>query len=78
MMDPEVLGNTLLSHLNRADGSVTYSQGGYTVVGAVNGPVEAQRKDELAEEAAVDVILRPVSGTGGRLPRDGESRERLN
>lgn len=56
-----------LSHLNRADGSATYSHGGYTVVGAVNGPVEVQRRDELPEEATIEVTVRPAVGVGGKL-----------
>jgi exosome complex component RRP46 len=58
----------ILSHLHRADGSATFSQNGYTVIGAVNGPIEVQRRDELPEEAAVDVILRPAAGVGGSYP----------
>lgn len=54
-----------LSHLKRADGSATFSQNGYTVIGAVNGPIEVQRRDELPEEAAIDVIVRPAVGVGG-------------
>lgn len=54
-----------LLHLHRADGSATFSQNGYTVIGAVNGPIEVQRRDELPEEAAVDVIVRPAAGVGG-------------
>ena len=57
-----------LSHLHRADGSATFSQNGYTVIGAVNGPIEVQRRDELSEEAAVDVIVRPAAGVGGAYP----------
>lgn len=57
--------NAILSHLNRADGSATYSDNGYSIVGAVNGPIEVQRRDELPEEAAVDVIIRPATGVGG-------------
>ncbi|KAI5866880.1 hypothetical protein GGS23DRAFT_593612 [Durotheca rogersii] len=45
-----------LSHLPNADGSATFAYAGYTVVGAVNGPIEVQRRDELPEEAVVDVI----------------------
>lgn len=52
----------LLSLLHRADGSAQFSQGGYTVVGAVNGPVEVQRRDELPEEAAIEVNVRPAVG----------------
>jgi hypothetical protein len=55
----------ILSHLHRADGSATFSQNGYTVIGAVNGPIEVQRRDELPEEAAIDVIVRPAAGVGG-------------
>lgn len=59
-----------LSHLNRADGSATYTHdgagGGYTVVGAVNGPVEVQRRDELPEEATIEVTVRPATGVGGK------------
>lgn len=55
----------LLSHLHRTDGSATFSQNGYTVIGSVNGPIEVQRRDELPEEAAVDVTVRPAAGVGG-------------
>lgn len=55
----------VLSHLHRADGSATFSQNGYAVIGSVNGPIEVQRRDELPEEAAVDVIVRPAAGVGG-------------
>lgn len=57
----------LLSHLQNADGSATFSYAGYTVVGAVNGPIEVQRRDEIPEEAAVDVIVRPAAGVGGLI-----------
>ncbi|KAI1082817.1 hypothetical protein F5B20DRAFT_485865 [Whalleya microplaca] len=63
----------LLSHLPKADGSATFSYAGYTVVGAVNGPIEVQRRDELPEEAAVDVIVRPAAGVGGTRERHLES-----
>ncbi|KAI1481645.1 hypothetical protein F4774DRAFT_17303 [Daldinia eschscholtzii] len=63
----------LLSHLQNADGSATFSFSGYTVVGAVNGPIEVQRRDELPEEAAVDVIVRPAAGVGGTRERHLES-----
>ncbi|KAF4631075.1 hypothetical protein G7Y89_g7055 [Cudoniella acicularis] len=65
--------SSLLSHLYRADGSATFSQNGYTVIGAVNGPIEVQRRDELPEEAAVDVIVRPAAGVGGTRERHLES-----
>ncbi|TVY14487.1 Exosome complex component rrp46 [Lachnellula arida] len=63
----------LLSHLHRTDGSATFSQNGYTVIGAVNGPIEVQRRDELPEEAAIDVNIRPAAGVGGTRERHLES-----
>ncbi|EPE25924.1 Ribosomal protein S5 2-like protein [Glarea lozoyensis ATCC 20868] len=62
-----------LSHLHSADGSATFSQNGYTVIGAVNGPIEVQRRDELPEEAAVDIVVRPAAGVGGTRERHLES-----
>lgn len=53
-----------LSELHRADGSATFSSGGYTVIAAVNGPIEVQRRDELPEEAAIEVNVRPAAGIG--------------
>lgn len=54
-----------LSTLQRADGSASYSWNGYSVIGAVNGPIEVQRRDELPEEAAIEVVVRPAAGVGG-------------
>ncbi|KAI9730834.1 MAG: exosome non-catalytic core subunit rrp46 [Cirrosporium novae-zelandiae] len=62
-----------LSHLHRADGSATYSANGYTVIAAVNGPIEVQRRDELPEEAAIDVVVRPAAGVGSTRERHLES-----
>lgn len=59
-MAPEAL----LSHLHRADGSATYSQHGYTIIGAVNGPIEVLKKDEMPLEATVEVNVRPAAGVG--------------
>ena len=53
-----------LTHLNRADGSATYTHDGYSIIGAVNGPIEVQRRDELPEEAAIEVNVRPSIGVG--------------
>ena len=55
-----------LNTLHRADGSATCSSNGYSVVAAVNGPIDVQRRDELPEEAAIDVAIRPASGVGGQ------------
>lgn len=54
-----------LAPLPKADGSATYSYSGYTVTGAVNGPIEAQRRDENPFEALIDVNVRPAAGVGG-------------
>lgn len=54
-----------LSPLQRADGSASYSSCGYSVLAAVNGPIEVQRRDELPQEATIDVIIRPAAGIGG-------------
>jgi hypothetical protein len=53
---------TMGAPLHRADGSATATANGYTVVGAVNGPLEVQRRDELPEEAAIEVNIRPATG----------------
>lgn len=55
----------VLSPLPKADGSATYSYAGYTITASVNGPIEAQRRDEHPYEALVDVVVRPASGVGG-------------
>lgn len=60
MVAPEVT----LTHLYRADGSATYTHNGYSIIGAVNGPIEVQRRDEQPEEATVEVNIRPASGVG--------------
>ena len=57
--------NITLSPLDRADGSASYSNNGYTIIGGINGPVEVQRRDELPEEAAIEVNIRPASGVAG-------------
>ncbi|KAK0731238.1 hypothetical protein B0H67DRAFT_479284 [Lasiosphaeris hirsuta] len=62
-----------LSPLPRADGSAKYSYAGYTVTATVTGPIEAQRRDEHAYEAHVDVIVRPAAGVGGTRERHLES-----
>ncbi|KAI9697768.1 MAG: exosome non-catalytic core subunit rrp46 [Candelina mexicana] len=62
-----------LSHLYHTDGSATFSQNGYTIIGAVNGPIEVQRKDELPDEAALEIIVRPASGVGGTRERHLEA-----
>ncbi|KAL8994830.1 MAG: hypothetical protein Q9169_005306 [Polycauliona sp. 2 TL-2023] len=62
-----------LSPLARADGSATFTSNGYSVIAAVNGPIEVQRRDEIPEESAIDVVLRPAIGVGGVRERHLES-----
>jgi exosome complex component RRP46 len=62
-----MIKGTSLLPLRRADGSASWSDGQYSVLAAVNGPIEVQRRDELAEEAAIDVVVRPAAGVGGML-----------
>ena len=57
--------HSALSPLSRADGSAQYSYNGYSILSAVNGPMEAQRREELPEEAVVDVTIRPATGVAG-------------
>lgn len=56
-----------LSSLGRADGSASYTTHGCSVIAAVNGPIEVQRRDEIPEESAIDVVLRPAVGVGGNI-----------
>ncbi|KAJ9658544.1 exosome non-catalytic core subunit rrp46 [Coniosporium apollinis] len=60
---------TILNPLRRPDGSATHSQNGYTVIGAVNGPIEVQRRDEIPDEAAIEVNVRPATGVGSPKER---------
>ncbi|OAQ72748.2 ribosomal protein S5 domain 2-type fold domain-containing protein [Pochonia chlamydosporia 170] len=62
-----------LSQLPKADGSASFSYHGYAVTAAVNGPIEAPRRDENPFEALVDVIVRPAAGVGGTAERQLES-----
>ena len=48
-----------------ANGSVTYNWQGFDIIGAVNGPIEAQRRDEIPEEAFIEVNVRAATGPGG-------------
>ncbi|KAL8637286.1 MAG: hypothetical protein Q9228_005428 [Teloschistes exilis] len=62
-----------LSPLDRADGSASYTSNGYSITVAVNGPIEVQKRDEIPEEAAIDVVIRPATGVGGVRERHLES-----
>jgi exosome complex component RRP46 len=60
-----------LTHLNRADGSATYTHNGFSLIGAVNGPIEVQRRDEIPDEATLEVNVRPAVGVGSTSPHPG-------
>ena len=59
------LEGATLPSVQHADGSASYSNNGFTIVATVNGPIEVQRRDELPEEAVVDVVVRPAAAFGG-------------
>ncbi|KAF2031187.1 hypothetical protein EK21DRAFT_63797 [Setomelanomma holmii] len=69
MVVPEVT----ITHLNRADGSATYTHNGYSIIGAVNGPIEVLRRDEMPEEATIEVNVRPAVGVGSPKERHLET-----
>jgi len=57
-----------LHALPEADGSATYTTpSGFSIFASFNGPIEAQRRDELPEEAFLEVIVLPESGSGSML-----------
>jgi exosome complex component RRP46 len=58
-MVPQITTSTL----TRADGSATYTDSLFSVLAAVNGPVEVSRRDELPEEATIEVNIRPCAPT---------------
>ena len=61
------MDQSLSSPLSRADGSVSHSRNGYSVICAVNGPIEVQRREEIPAEATLDVLIRPETGNGGSI-----------
>ncbi|KAG5974211.1 hypothetical protein E4U55_000070 [Claviceps digitariae] len=62
-----------LASLPKADGSASFSHCGYAVTAAVNGPIEAPRRDENPFEALIDVVVRPAAGVGGTAERQLEA-----
>jgi exosome complex component RRP46 len=56
-----------INTLQNPDGSSQYTFLGYTAIGSVNGPVEVSRRDELPEEATLEVNIRPAMGVGSTL-----------
>ncbi|KAL0939407.1 exosome complex subunit Rrp46 [Colletotrichum truncatum] len=72
-MAPDMNPQARISHLPRADGSATFSKGGYCVVASVNGPMEVQRRDENPFESVIDVVVRPAAGVGSTGERQLEN-----
>lgn len=49
-----------------ADGLISYSHSGYSIIASINGPLEVQRRAEIPEEVTIEVNIRPATGTGGK------------
>ena len=62
--DVATFPNVDFSPLPHVDGSVSYAWAGFSIICSVNGPIEASRRDELAEEAFVEVNVREAKGAG--------------
>lgn len=54
-----------LGFLPFADGSASFTQATTTVFASVNGPMEVKPRDELPQEAFIEVIVRPAIGVAG-------------
>lgn len=66
---PEVVWSALPA----ADGSAQYEHEGYSILAAVNGPLEVQRRDEIPNEAFLEVNVREARGGGGAYSKDQAS-----
>lgn len=64
-----------LKPLHFPDGSSSHNslQTGHQILASVNGPIEVQRRDELPEEAVLEVHIRPASGLSSPKERWLES-----
>lgn len=60
---------TILNPLPTPDGSATHTANGYTILASINGPIEVSRRDELPEEATLEVHVRPATGVGSKSCR---------
>ncbi|KAN0065223.1 exosome non-catalytic core subunit rrp46 [Thecaphora frezii] len=56
---------TELGCLARADGSASFSFGTLEAVASVLGPTEVRIRDELTDNATLDIAFQPLSGTAG-------------
>ena len=59
--------------LNRADGSARFSHADSCVLASVLGPAGVQKRQEIVNRAAVEVVFKPVSGGPGALEKDMEA-----
>ena len=59
--------------LSGADGSATFVSELCSVLAAVNGPIEVQRRDELSDQAAIEVNVLAASGASSPRERWMES-----
>ncbi|OUM66283.1 hypothetical protein PIROE2DRAFT_40917 [Piromyces sp. E2] len=64
--------SSVLSSLNRADGSASFSFGNSSVLCSVYGPQEVKIKDELLDRATVDVNITPQIGIGSTTEKNME------
>ncbi|KAG4085741.1 ribosomal protein S5 domain 2-type protein [Neocallimastix lanati (nom. inval.)] len=64
--------SSVLSSLNRADGSASFSFGNSSVLCSVYGPQEVKIKDELLDRATIDVNIKPQIGNGSTTEKNME------
>ncbi|ORX85177.1 exosome component Rrp46 [Anaeromyces robustus] len=64
--------SSVLSSLNRADGSASFSFGNSSVLCSVYGPQEVKIKDELLDRATIDVNITPQIGIGSTTEKNME------
>eukprot|EP00199_Chlamydomonas_sp_CCMP681_P005792 CAMPEP_0119105614 /NCGR_PEP_ID=MMETSP1180-20130426/3528_1 /TAXON_ID=3052 ORGANISM="Chlamydomonas cf sp, Strain CCMP681" /NCGR_SAMPLE_ID=MMETSP1180 /ASSEMBLY_ACC=CAM_ASM_000741 /LENGTH=262 /DNA_ID=CAMNT_0007090709 /DNA_START=32 /DNA_END=820 /DNA_ORIENTATION=- len=64
-----------LSSLARADGSARWTQdsNGTSVIAAVYGPRQAAQRKENAEQAVIEIVMKPRSGMAGSREREYEA-----
>jgi len=63
-----------LGYLPQADGSAFFSQGRTQIIASVNGPIEVRPRDELPQEAFVELTVRPSAGVTSVREKFLESR----
>src|SRR5579871_2543926 len=70
-----LIQSSSLKPLHFPDGSSIHNslQTGHQILASVNGPIEVQRRDELPEEAVLEIHIRPASGPSSPKERWLES-----